>query len=243
MIQGKSEMKKWDYNKNSKELSSFLNNCINIEKLLLSINDKEQNLKRCKNEITSVIKFSPSEGDELNEFISKLTSFGQIYKEVDHIQTITLEGSKIELKIKSIKEKPNGLSIKIFFFNEEYKNYYPNDAIFEEDKIFFTLHLDAKKEFINKVFENKVIYENLLKEMMKLRSIDDLSIRRSDDKLILDMKEKDQNDKILYYFFKFFNDFQILINFQNNFTFEKLKEMNFDEFSKLFLSFGLLLNA
>ena len=124
-------MKKWDYNKNSKELSSFLNNCINIEKLLLSINDKQQNLKRCKNEITSVIKFSPSEGDELNEFISKLTSFGQIYKEVDHIQPITLEGSKIELKIKNIKEKPNGLSIKIFFFNEEYKNYYPNDAIFE----------------------------------------------------------------------------------------------------------------
>ena len=116
LIQGKSEMKKWNDNKNLNELSSFLNNCINIEKLMLSINDKEQSLKRCKNELKSVFEFSPSEGDELNSFISKLTSFGQIYKEVDHIQTKTMEENIIDVKIKSIMEKPNGLSINYFLF-------------------------------------------------------------------------------------------------------------------------------
>ena len=243
LILGKSEIEKWNNNKNSNELSSFVNNCINIEKLLLDINDKEKNLKRCKNEMTSVIKFSPSEGDELNAFISKLTSFGQIYKETGHIQTKTLEENTIDLEIKSIKKKPNGLSIKLFCFSdEECKNYYPNDAVYEEDEIILTINLDAKNEFINKIFENKENFENSLKEMIG----GDLSMRKS--KLILDLKANDketdkEKDKDLFNFFIFLNHFQILMNFQNNFAFEKLKEMNFEEFSKIFTSFNLSLTG
>ena len=84
--QGKKEIEKWNNNKNDKSLSSFVNNCINIEKSVLSINNTERNLINCKTKLSSVIKFSPSEENELNEFISDLSSFGKVFKENKNIQ-------------------------------------------------------------------------------------------------------------------------------------------------------------
>ena len=76
--QGKSTIDQW---KNEQELSLLINNCINIEKNLMKINNIEQSLKRFKDEMSSVIKFSPSKESELDDFISKLTSFGKIFKD------------------------------------------------------------------------------------------------------------------------------------------------------------------
>ena len=63
--QGKSEIEKWNSHNNDNSLSSFINSCINIEKSLLSINNTEQNLIKWKNGLSSVIKFNPSEENEL----------------------------------------------------------------------------------------------------------------------------------------------------------------------------------
>ena len=75
--QGKNTIDQWNKEKNEKnELIYLVNNCIDIEKTLLNINNMDQNLKRCKTEMTSVIKFSPFEVSDLNKFISSLTTFG-----------------------------------------------------------------------------------------------------------------------------------------------------------------------
>ena len=102
-----------DYNK----LSSFINDCINIEKSLLNIKNKD-NLINLKKEISSNIKFSPCEGDELNQIISNLNKFGNILKgkEIIQIPPKKNEDNLIELEIKSTNEELNGLSINFFTF-------------------------------------------------------------------------------------------------------------------------------
>ena len=104
-----------------------------------------------------------------------------------------------------------------------------------------TIHLDAKNEFINKIFENKENIKNSFEEIIG----GDLSMRKSDNKLFLELKSKidTEKDKDGIDLFMLLNHSIIQMNFQNNFTFEKLKEMNFEEFSKLFTSFNLSLTG
>ena len=138
------------------------------------------------------------------------------------------------------------MSINFFPFpNEEYNNYYPNDVIYEEDEVILTFHLGVKNEYINKIFANKENYENILKKMLMLENSGvNISIRKKENKLFLDCKEKGylKNNEIFMLCF-LFNNLQILMSFQNNLTFEKLREMNFEEFSRLLGSFDLSLHA
>ena len=95
--QGKNTIDQWK-NNNENELSSLINDCINIEKNLININNIEQNLKKCKNEMSSIIEFNPSEGNELNNFISNISEFGKLYKKS---KEVNIEKNKeIEQKIK-----------------------------------------------------------------------------------------------------------------------------------------------
>ena len=55
---GNNTLDQW---KEENELSSLLNNCIDIENNLIYINNMDQNLKKCKKGLSSVIKFSLSE--------------------------------------------------------------------------------------------------------------------------------------------------------------------------------------
>ena len=251
--QGKSEIEKWNSNKNEKALSSFINSCINIEKSLLNINNTEQYLIKCKKGLSSVIKFSPSEENEINEFISDLSSFGKVYEENNDIQIEKkINGEKfIDIGIKSSKEQLNGLSIKFYpFSKEEYNNFYPNDVIYEEDEGVFTLHLDVKNEFINKVFDNKDKYENELKKIVEnfnIFSSPEFSLRKINNKLFLDLKEKDEDyeskeSKIFFLIFTLFcNHLKILMNFKNNLTFENLMEMDLKELYNYFSIFDFSL--
>ena len=248
--QGKSEIEKWKSNKNN-SLGSFINNCINIEKSLLSINNTEQNLLKCKNGLSSVIKFNPSEENELKEFISELASFGQVYKENKDIQMVPkVIGERfIDIGIKSTKEELNGLSIKFFPFSiDEYNKYYPNDATYGEDDIVLTLHLDAKNEFINNIFKDKENYENELnklgEEMIENYNYNS-SLRKKDNKLFLDLKTENQDKRkdFLLILTLWLNHLQILMIFQNSLTFEKLKEMELNEFYKNFCNLDLSLKG
>ena len=196
-----------------------------------------------------MIKFSPSEENEINEFISDLSSFGKVYEENKDIQIEQkINGEKfIDIGIKSSKEQLNGLSIKFYpFSKEEYNNFYPNDVIYEEDEGVFTLHLDVKNEFINKVFDNKDKYENELKKIVEnfnIFSSPEFSLRKINNKLFLDLKEKDEDyeskeSKIFFLIFTLFcNHLKILMNFKNNLTFENLMEMDLKEFYNYFSIF------
>ena len=251
--QGKNEIEKFNANKNDKTLSSFVNSCINIENSLLSINNTEQSLIKIKKGLSSVIKFSPSKENELNEFITNLTSFGKVYKENENIQIEpNTNGNKfIDIAISTSKEELNGLSIKFYpFSNEEYNNYYPKDAIFEEDETVFTLHLDVTNEFLNKIFENKDNYENELKKMIKFKnnhiSFDHskFSLRKKFNKLFLDLRGKIKKGKEdLIFATLLLNHLQILMNFQNNLTFENLNEIDFKELYKNFINFDFSLKG
>ena len=241
--QGKNEIENWNNNnKNYNVLGSFLNSCINIEKSLLSINNTDKSLKHCKNGLSSMIKFSPSEENEINDFISDLTSFGKAYKENKDFLIQPNENTKkfIDFKIKSTNEELKGLSIKIFpFSKEEYNTYYPNDVIFKDVELVLTLHLDAKNEFLNQVFKNKENYKNTLQKKIfpHIFMNDILSLRKKENKLFLDILSKTpEKDKKEFLFACNFilNYLQVLINFQNNLSFEKMKEINFNEFFKYF---------
>ena len=242
--QSKNEIEKWNNNnKNYNVLGSFLNSCINIEKSLLSINNTDKSLKQCKNGLSTMIKFSPSEENEINEFISEITSFGKVSKENKVIQIHQNESVKkcIDFKIKSTDEELKGLSIKIFpFSKEEYNIYYPNDAIFKDDELILTLHLDVKNEFLNEVFKNKDNYENTLQKiLMNIFENEIFSLRKKENKLFLDiLSEAPEQDKKDFLFVSDFilNHYQVLMNFQNNLSFEKMKEINFNEFVKYFTS-------
>ena len=62
LTDGKNTIDQWT---KETELNSLINNCIKIEKNLININNIENNLENCQNEMTSVIKFAPSDEVEL----------------------------------------------------------------------------------------------------------------------------------------------------------------------------------
>ena len=244
--QSKNGIENLNRNKDYNKLSSFINDCINIEKSLLNIKNKD-NLINLKKEISSNIKFSPCEGDELNQIISNLNKFGNILKgkEIIQIPPKKNEDNLIELEIKSTNEELNGLSINFFTFkSEDYNKFYPSDFIIPKNCAgIFTIHLDLKNEFMNKFFENEKRNVSSFKDIFKDED-PNLSLRRKGNKLYIDslnlMNQKDVDD---YLFELISNQIQILVNFQNKLTFENFKNMNYEEFFNLVASFNLKLKG
>ena len=112
LTDGKNTIDQWT---KETELNSLINNCIKIEKNLININNIENNLENCQNEMTSVIKFDPSDDEELNKFLFILTNFGKIYKEKKEIndkikhkkEPKISEQNIFEIEIKTEKEISN----------------------------------------------------------------------------------------------------------------------------------------
>ena len=246
--QGKNTIDQWNKEKNEKnELSYLVNNCIDIEKTLLNINNMDQNLKRCKTEMTSVIKFSPFEVSDLNKFISSLTTFGKVYKEnkdlnkdkdSNEIQQKNMEENIFDIEIKSINEELNNLSFQLFqFANEEYNNYYPNNVNYKENEVILTIHLDGKTDFINQIYENKQYIESIFKIL-------NLSIRkRENNKLYLEFKLEKNTESIIYLYEFLLSHCKIFMKFTNNLTFENFGKMNIEEFIKLLSSSNFILQG
>ena len=70
---GKSIDKEWENN----DLSSYVNDCINIEKNIKNINIIKKNINLFKTNNKIQIEFFPKE-DEFNNFLIKINSFGKI---------------------------------------------------------------------------------------------------------------------------------------------------------------------
>ena len=212
--QGKNTIDQW---KNEQELSLLINNCINIEKNLMKINNIEQNLKKIKWEISSEIKFSPSES-ELENFISILTSFGKISKEKkgeNEENKNNLEQNIFDIEIKSTNEELNELSFELSNFSQkEYYIYYSNAINYKENEIVLTFHFGIEDQYIKEIIEK----EKSFKEFVK-RFNNPFSLRKKENKLFLDIEiklEELEKVAILLFFSIYINLFLIAVQFQLN---------------------------
>ena len=223
--------------KNENKLNSLINNCIEIEKNLIDINSTEKNLKKCKEEKNESIKFIPSEGSELKNFISTIENFGKIIKEnknKEPLNDIQMEINNnnenhiLDFQIKSTNEELNGFSFKLFNFSEkEYNLYYPNNLEYNDDEIVWSIHLDNK----NNSFD-------ALKNLPKPFSIRDIN-----QKLIIDFNFKSDNKKLLYLYDILINNNNISLALKSNFNFEKLKKENFEDCFNDLLTFNFSTNG
>ena len=71
---GKAIDKEWNNNK----LNSLINDCINIENNIKEINNINEKIKKCNLNQNIKINFYPEEEDEINKFLEKIKSFGNI---------------------------------------------------------------------------------------------------------------------------------------------------------------------
>ena len=71
---GKTIDKEWNNNK----LISLINDCINIENNIKEINNINEKIKKCNYNQNIKIKFNPEEENEINKFLEKIKSFGNI---------------------------------------------------------------------------------------------------------------------------------------------------------------------
>ena len=222
--------------KNENKLNSLINNCIEIEKNLIDINSTEKNLKKCKEEKNESIKFIPSEGSELKNFISTIEKFGKIIKEKNKEPSNDIqmeinnnnENHILDFQIKSTNEELNGFSFKLFNFSEkEYNLYYPNNLEYNDDEIVCSIHLDNK----NNSFD-------ALKNLSKPFSIRDIN-----QKLIIDFNFKSDNKKLLYLYEILINNNNISLALRSNFNFKKLKKENFEDCINDSLTFNFSING
>ena len=221
--------------KNENKLNSLINNCIEIEKNLIDINSTEKNLKKCKEEKNESIKFIPSEGSELKNFISTIEKFGKIIKEKNKEPSNDIqmeinnnnENHILDFQIKSTNEELNGFSFKLFNFSEkEYNLYYPNNLEYKDDEIVCSIHLDNK----NNSFD-------------ALKNLPPFSIREINQKLIIDYSFKSDNKKLLYLYEILINNNNISLALRSNFNFEKLKKENFEDCINDLLTFNFSING
>ena len=245
------------------KLNLFINNCIEIENNLINFNQVDENLKKCKSEITTKIFFMPSEGNELNDFISFLSSFGELYKEkkinnfinnlkkfsnINNIKPkIELNNDiNIDIQIKSTDVIPNAFSFELSTISpEEINKYYPNDFNYNDNMVIIQFHLNGQNDIINKIINEEKKY----KDSFKISEFK-LSIRNGDseEKLIIELSklfdEKKQNDLEALYFYKsIFHLSEISINYKNNLEFKDLSKTDFNEFINHFFSFIFSINA
>ena len=62
---------------NENKLSSFINDCINIEKNIINIEDINKSIKNCKKNINQKILFVPEDDNEgMKEFLQNVKKFG-----------------------------------------------------------------------------------------------------------------------------------------------------------------------
>ena len=218
----------------------------------MKINNIEQNLKKSKGEMSSEIKFSPSES-ELENFISILTSFGKISKEKkgeneenkNNLEQNIFEQNNFDqnifdIEIKSSNEELNELSFELSNFSEkEYNIYYSNDTNYKENEIVLTFHFGIEDGYIKEIIENEKSFKKFSK-----RFNEPFSLRKKENKLFLDFNinleeiEKVATLLFFYYLHKFiFNLCSVSIKFKNNLTFEKFVNMDSDEFYRILSSF------
>ena len=115
---GKVTVEDWE---DKNKLGLLINNCVDIENNILNINKMESNIKKCKIEMESLIKFNQDKEDELNKLI---LNFGKVYKEkINDPKKIecNFQNSNFDFEIKTNKKEFYGMSLSLHsFLDREY---------------------------------------------------------------------------------------------------------------------------
>ena len=227
---GKIIDKKWN---SENKLSLLIQECINIEKNILEINQDNQIIKKNKNEKNTKIKFFPEEEIDINKLLFNIINFGEIYKE-DITKNNKINEYKIfDIEIKSTNKEPNGISIELNGFSpEQYNKYYSKQFKYEEDEIVLTFCFEGKN--INSLDSMC----NFFNKEIKTNENFNFAIRKENNKLYLDLKLKKKINDYFEVIFELIMNLKELIEIsfilKNNLNLNNFTKMNFDEF---FLSF------
>ena len=84
-------------NNENNDLNKFINNCIIIENNIKKIQIIKENIEKCNTKVIE-INFFPKKEDEINEFINKIKSFGEIKEYEEKKKGIKKERNKKESK-------------------------------------------------------------------------------------------------------------------------------------------------
>ena len=83
---------------NEKQLSLFINFCINVENNIKSINEINTNIQKCKNVENKKIIFLPKDEESINELILNIKKFGKLTDNEDSIEnSLIIKENEIEL--------------------------------------------------------------------------------------------------------------------------------------------------
>ena len=81
------------FNNENNDLNKFINNCIIIENNIKKIQIIKENIEKCNSKDIK-IDFFPEKEDEINEFINKIKSFGEIKEYEEKKKGIKKKGKK-----------------------------------------------------------------------------------------------------------------------------------------------------
>ena len=87
---------------NENKLSSFINDCINIEKKITNIEDINKGIENCKKNINQKIRFIPEDNkEEMKEFLENIKKFGKLMQN-DYFEIIHNPWTNERFKYKDI---------------------------------------------------------------------------------------------------------------------------------------------
>ena len=237
---GKLVSKEWN---DDNKLSQLINDCINIEKNIISINQINENIKKCKDKHNIKINFIPEKQNDINRYLSKIKKFGYLNKEIisDENNEKT-DDIVIDLDIRTVHEEPKGLSIELHGYSDKkYNKYYPNIIEYEEDDIVSSICLEGKDEKSLDIMMEIIKNSNLdkLVEILKMNYV----MKKENDKLYLIFKLKINSYDFIKKIFELDinpTDFdEILFMLKSNFDFGKFLDMNDEEIFLNLFSFIL----
>ena len=227
---GKLISKEWN---DDNKLSLLINDCINIEKNIITINQINENIKKCKDKHNIKINFMTEKQNDINRYLSKIKKFGYLNKEIiSDEKNGKTENYYIDIEIRSVYEDPKGLSIELYGFNDkQYNKYYPNKIEYEEDDIISSICLEGKDKKSLDIMMEIINNFNLDKLIEPLKI--NFEMKKENDKLYLTFKLKLNSYDVIKKIFELDinpTDFaEILFMLKSNFDCGKFLDMNDDE--------------
>ena len=143
---GKTSEKEFN---NQNKLSELINDCINIENNILFINQTNQEIKKAKKEMNTKIKFYPEKSETINNILSNIIKFGELYKEKF---SCYFEKELLNIEINSLTENDKIVDKDCFsvelcgFTQEQYDLLYSKNIKYGNDDIIITFILEGKDQ-------------------------------------------------------------------------------------------------
>ena len=215
--------KEWE---KENKLRALIHECINIENNLIDIQNKNEIMKKVKENMKTSIKFYPEEETDIKAFLSEILSFGNVYIDNSSNDKGENQISFIEINSMNHNEKA-GITLEINGIDfKQYVKYFSEEMKYEENEIVFTLFLEGKKE--NDI---DYMFDIFNKSKIKEAKVINFSMRKDKDKLLLELKLRVEDFNFIKSIYKFDYDldgFSLIL--KNKFDLNKFAKMSSEEF-------------